>query len=113
MFVRHRMAQPRIEIISGPSCVGKSVYLDRHAGAHDGLLFLDRADFAGLRDDARYLVHYNMLRPFDAPRWRLTRVETYWRSAGFHIRRFVRGARNPFEMDRPLVDLFALPAMYH
>src|SRR4051794_36005189 len=103
MFVGRRMAQPRIEIISGPSCVGKSVYLSRRAGEHDGLLFLDRANVDALREDGRYLVHYNLLRPFDAPRLRWSRLATYGQSAGWHLRKLMRGSRNVFESDKPLL----------
>lgn len=107
------MSKPRIEIVSGPSCSGKSVYIGRRHEPCHGLLFLDESDFSTLRPDERYLVHYNLLRPFDAPRLRPTRVDTYWRTAAYYARRLANCRGSVFKVDRPLIELLNRPARFH
>jgi hypothetical protein len=104
-----------VEIVSGPTCCGKSVYIaGLPPGAYDDLLFIDRANLADVRPGRRYLLHYNLLRPFDPPRFRPTRLMSYRRAIGYRLARLRAAAgRNPFAGEPWLNRLVAAPHAFH
>jgi hypothetical protein len=109
------MEPARVEIVSGPTCCGKSVYIaGLPPGAYDEVLFADRADADGLRDGRRYLLHYNVLRPFAPPRFKPTHIRAYGRAVAHRLRRVqARLGRSPFAFEPWLGRLLARPHAFH
>ncbi|MSR48314.1 MAG: hypothetical protein EXS13_14845 [Planctomycetes bacterium] len=97
--------RPRLHFVCGPTCAGKSLYLARHVEPGATVLLLDRGARAAIAGGGTFLIHYNLLRPFDkfaavagvplAERFRRT-----WR----RLRGRVAG---PFAVDRRLQELLA------
>jgi len=101
-------ARTKLHFISGPTCAGKSQYLARHGDPGATVLLPDRGALAAVAAGGRFLVHYNLLRPFDkllaeegAPP--SERFRRFWR----RIRSRVAG---PFAIDRRLKELLAVDA---
>jgi hypothetical protein len=101
-------SRPRIHLVSGPTCAGKSLYIGRRGEPDATVLLPDKGALPALAAGGRFLVHYDLLRPLaklaadaDAPFARRLR------GLGRRLRSTLS---SPFAIDRRLGELLAADA---
>jgi len=100
------MDKSDVHIISGPSCVGKSQFIEASLCDYEQVRFASQAD-CKMYPGMQYMFHYNILRPFDpsgntGTKWPY-RVISRW------LNRFASHSTFPYRTEDGLKRLFAIP----
>lgn len=98
-----------LHLVSGPTCAGKSVFIARHVDQGEAVLLPDKGARAAIELGGRFLVHYNLLRPFD--KIVLEGDESFSGRLRRRMRRVRGRLRGPFSIDRRLEEILATPAV--
>lgn len=105
---QEKAARSVVQLVSGPTCAGKSVYINLHVGRDATVLLPDKGARQAIAAGGRFLVHYNLLRPYDKV------TPTSGERLERRIRRGLRRVRarlgGPFSIDPRLRDLVSAPA---
>jgi len=102
-----------VEIISGATCCGKSGYIEKMACQYDGILFPRQFSFDSLRHGGSYMLHYNLLRPFDRPRLTSFSISSGWKRARSFLKRLPSAFSNVYESEILLRSLLRKPYIFH
>lgn len=99
-----------LHLITGPTCAGKSMYIARHVGADETVLLPDKGAKQVIEEvGGRYLVHYNLLRPFD--KIMLEGHEPFGTKLSRRFRRLRRRLHGTFSIDRRIEEIISAKAI--